>query len=156
MCLLRHSLTFFPVKQTKGRKRYTKKLTMSWQEFVDGQLMVELSGGNYLSSAAIMGQDGNIWAQSPNFPPVLSLSLSHCIEITQAPCFGISQNFFIHCKSPSHHKYTQLKPSFNTCIDRSMSSIYFLKQYIHLSLKLSSKHINRCHKTKHTIVGFHQ
>ena len=127
MCLHRHSLTFFPVKQTKGRKRYTKKLTMSWQEFVDGQLMVELSGGNYLSSAAIMGQDGNIWAQSPNFPLVLSLSLSHCIEITQAPCFGISENFFIHCKSPSHHKYTQFMHRLMCVFYLFLNTIYTLK-----------------------------
>ncbi|KAI5058082.1 hypothetical protein GOP47_0026252 [Adiantum capillus-veneris] len=45
---------------------------MSWQDFVDGQLMVELAPGKHLSAAAIMGQDGNIWAQSHAFPAVTS------------------------------------------------------------------------------------
>eukprot|EP00249_Psilotum_nudum_P004786 c18285_g1_i2 orf=319-717(+) len=41
---------------------------MSWQEFVDGQLMIEISPGHRLSGAAIMGLDGYVWAQSEAFP----------------------------------------------------------------------------------------
>ncbi|CAM8938106.1 hypothetical protein QQ045_014001 [Rhodiola kirilowii] len=40
---------------------------MSWQTYVDDHLMCEIEG-NYLTSAAIIGHDGSVWAQSPNFP----------------------------------------------------------------------------------------
>ncbi|XP_047308655.1 profilin-1 [Impatiens glandulifera] len=40
---------------------------MSWQTYVDEHLMCEIDGA-YLTSAAIIGQDGSIWAQSATFP----------------------------------------------------------------------------------------
>ncbi|CAN8271082.1 unnamed protein product [Cochlearia groenlandica] len=40
---------------------------MSWQSYVDDHLMCDVEG-NHLSSAAIFGQDGSVWAQSSNFP----------------------------------------------------------------------------------------
>ncbi|KAG5524783.1 hypothetical protein RHGRI_031447 [Rhododendron griersonianum] len=40
---------------------------MSWQSYVDEQLMYEIEG-NTLTSAAILGQDGSVWAQSASFP----------------------------------------------------------------------------------------
>ncbi|NP_001284474.1 profilin [Cucumis melo] len=40
---------------------------MSWQVYVDEHLMCEIEG-NHLTSAAIIGQDGSVWAQSQNFP----------------------------------------------------------------------------------------
>ncbi|PON67870.1 Profilin [Parasponia andersonii] len=40
---------------------------MSWQEYVDNHLMCEIEGG-HLSSAAIIGQEGSVWAQSDTFP----------------------------------------------------------------------------------------
>ena len=46
---------------------------MSWQAYVDDHLMCEIDG-NHLTSAAITGLDGTVWAQSPDFPQVLSLS----------------------------------------------------------------------------------
>lgn len=42
---------------------------MSWQAYVDDHLMCEIDG-QYLTSAAIFGHDGNPWSQSPNFPQV--------------------------------------------------------------------------------------
>ncbi|XLT72651.1 hypothetical protein HN873_029077 [Arachis hypogaea] len=39
----------------------------SWQTYVDDHLLCEIEG-NHLSSAAIVGQDGSVWAQSSNFP----------------------------------------------------------------------------------------
>ncbi|KAL0410583.1 UNVERIFIED_CONTAM: Profilin-3 [Sesamum latifolium] len=43
---------------------------MSWQTYVDEHLMCDIEGhaGLKLSSAAIMGHDGSIWAQSSAFP----------------------------------------------------------------------------------------
>ncbi|KAJ0266950.1 Profilin-3 [Hirschfeldia incana] len=40
---------------------------MSWQTYVDEHLMCDVEG-NSLTSAAILGQDGSVWAQSANFP----------------------------------------------------------------------------------------
>ncbi|GMI86080.1 profilin 5 [Hibiscus trionum] len=41
---------------------------MSWQTYVDEHLMCELENGNHLTSAAILGLDGTVWAQSSAFP----------------------------------------------------------------------------------------
>lgn len=42
---------------------------MSWQSYVDDHLMCEIDG-NHLTSAAIIGHDGVVWAQSADFPQV--------------------------------------------------------------------------------------
>jgi hypothetical protein len=62
---------------------------MSWQTYVDEHLMCEIEG-HHLSSAAILGHDGTVWAQSTAFPQVISVahtlphSLDHCmIEFDQ-------------------------------------------------------------------------
>lgn len=47
---------------------------MSWQTYVDEHLMCEVEGV-HLTAAAIVGQDGSVWAQSSAFPQVIS----HCI-----------------------------------------------------------------------------
>ncbi|XP_038899069.1 profilin-2-like isoform X1 [Benincasa hispida] len=41
---------------------------MSWQPYVDEHLMMCDTEGNRLSAAAIIGQNGTVWAQSSNFP----------------------------------------------------------------------------------------
>ncbi|KAK8958616.1 hypothetical protein KSP40_PGU000901 [Platanthera guangdongensis] len=40
---------------------------MSWQTYVDEQLMCDIDGHG-LAAAAIIGLDGNVWAQSESFP----------------------------------------------------------------------------------------
>ncbi|RZC68501.1 hypothetical protein C5167_031778 [Papaver somniferum] len=40
---------------------------MSWQSYVDDHLMCDIEG-NHLTSSAILGHDGSVWAQSPSFP----------------------------------------------------------------------------------------
>lgn len=48
---------------------------MSWQTYVDEHLMCEIEGqGQHLASAAIIGHDGNVWAQSSKFPQVIFFS----------------------------------------------------------------------------------
>lgn len=42
---------------------------MSWDSYVE-HLMVDLPQGGKLASAAIIGQDGGVWAQSSDFPAV--------------------------------------------------------------------------------------
>lgn len=42
---------------------------MSWQEYVDNNLMCVVdSDGNTLSSAALVGLENSVWAKSPAFP----------------------------------------------------------------------------------------
>lgn len=43
---------------------------MSWQTYVDDHLMVPLPNGGQLSHAAIVGQDGGVWAQDASFPTI--------------------------------------------------------------------------------------
>ena len=43
---------------------------MSWQSYVDDHLLCELPAGGHLASAAIVGKDGGVWAQSEGFPDV--------------------------------------------------------------------------------------
>ncbi|KAJ1258055.1 hypothetical protein BS78_10G044900 [Paspalum vaginatum] len=40
---------------------------MSWQAYVDDHLMCDIEG-QHLTSAAIVGHDGSVWAQSESFP----------------------------------------------------------------------------------------
>lgn len=47
---------------------------MSWQTYVDDHLCCEIDG-QHLTSAAILGHDGSVWAQSPNFPQVQAPAL---------------------------------------------------------------------------------
>lgn len=45
---------------------------MSWQEYIDNNLMCQLNDkGHTLTSAAIVGQDGGVWAQSTDFPAIV-------------------------------------------------------------------------------------
>jgi hypothetical protein len=56
---------------------------MSWQSYVDDHLMCDIDG-QQLTSAAIVGLDGSVWAQSEKFPQVSSFSLVyHCSSL---PC----------------------------------------------------------------------
>nr|GEZ07782.1 putative profilin, Profilin conserved site [Tanacetum cinerariifolium] len=42
---------------------------MSWQTYVDDHLMCDIEGtGQHLTSAAIFGTDGTVWAKSASFP----------------------------------------------------------------------------------------
>lgn len=43
---------------------------MSWQTYVDDHLLVPLPNGGQLSHAAIVGQDGGVWAQDAGFPAI--------------------------------------------------------------------------------------
>ncbi|KAJ0495732.1 putative profilin [Helianthus annuus] len=48
---------------------HTFGVKMSWQTYVDEHLMCDIEGtGQHLTSAAILGLDGTVWAQSAKFP----------------------------------------------------------------------------------------
>lgn len=44
---------------------------MSWQTYVDDHLLCQLPHGGVLSAAAIVGQDGGVWAQNDTFPELV-------------------------------------------------------------------------------------
>ena len=56
-------------KEKRDRLRERKE-KMSWQVYVDDHLMCDVDG-QHLTSAAIIGHDGSLWAQSDGFPQVL-------------------------------------------------------------------------------------
>ena len=68
---------------------------MSWQSYVDDHLLVELPGGGQLTHAAILGEDGGVWAQSPEFPTVSEAQVS---SINQ-----VSVQLFWQCSTSSLH-----------------------------------------------------
>ena len=54
---------------------------MSWQSYVDDHLMYDVGDGTTLTSAAIIGHDGSVWAQSASFPVVYKLNRSRFAEL---------------------------------------------------------------------------
>jgi Profilin len=70
-----------PKRREEGRKkreeeRKEKREKMSWQTYVDDHLMCDIDG-QHLTAAAILGQDGSVWAQSATFPQVFTICSSH-------------------------------------------------------------------------------
>ncbi|THU63373.1 hypothetical protein C4D60_Mb01t15090 [Musa balbisiana] len=57
---------------------------MSWQTYVDDHLMCEIEG-HHLTSAAIMGQDGSVWAQSASFPQFKPEEITNIINDFNEP-----------------------------------------------------------------------
>lgn len=53
---------------------------MSWQDYVDQQLLCTLPSGGQLQHAAILGQDGGIWAASASFPPITPAEVASLVE----------------------------------------------------------------------------
>lgn len=52
---------------------------MSWQSYVDDHLLCPLPGGHSLISAAIIGLEGNVWAQSQSFPELNSDEITNLV-----------------------------------------------------------------------------
>jgi profilin len=52
---------------------------MSWQAYVDDHLMCHISGGHTLTAAAIIGQDGQVWAQSGSFPEATLTEIANIV-----------------------------------------------------------------------------
>ncbi|KAF7037600.1 hypothetical protein CFC21_047940 [Triticum aestivum] len=62
---------------------------MSWQTYVDEHLMCDIEG-HHLASAAILGHDGTVWAQSADFPSVRKPRMANplvAIWRLHEPCF---------------------------------------------------------------------
>ncbi|KAF5748282.1 profilin-1-like [Tripterygium wilfordii] len=57
---------------------------MSWQQYVDEHLMCDVEG-NQLTAAAIIGQDGTVWAQSSTFPQFTAEEISAIMKDLDEP-----------------------------------------------------------------------
>merc|ERR1711865_1199979 len=57
-----------PVYSSLSSVFFNTNTNMSWQPYIDDHLLQALPQGGSLTHAAIFGQDGNAWANSPEFP----------------------------------------------------------------------------------------
>merc|ERR1711865_5065 len=57
-----------PVYSSLSSVFFNTNANMSWQPYIDDHLLQALPQGGSLTHAAIFGQDGNAWANSPEFP----------------------------------------------------------------------------------------
>eukprot|EP00246_Nothoceros_aenigmaticus_P001605 TRINITY_DN12100_c0_g1_i1.p1 TRINITY_DN12100_c0_g1~~TRINITY_DN12100_c0_g1_i1.p1 ORF type:complete len:137 (+),score=16.25 TRINITY_DN12100_c0_g1_i1:214-624(+) len=62
---------------------------MSWQTYVDDHLLSDLGRGQQLSSAAIIGQDGTVWAQSETFPATKPGEIEALVKALVDPDVGV-------------------------------------------------------------------
>ncbi|KAK6787436.1 hypothetical protein RDI58_015961 [Solanum bulbocastanum] len=67
---------------------------MSWQTYVDHHLMCDLDG-HRLASAAILGFDGSVWAQSPAFPKFKSEEIINIMKDFDEPGFLAPTGLFL-------------------------------------------------------------
>lgn len=58
---------------------------MSWQTYVDDHLLADLPSGGKLTHAAILGHDGGVWAQSPEFPEVDAQQMTDLLAGVEDP-----------------------------------------------------------------------
>ncbi|KAH0453827.1 hypothetical protein IEQ34_018151 [Dendrobium chrysotoxum] len=65
---------------------------MSWQAYVDDHLMCEIDGQR-LTSAAIVGNEGGVWAQSESFPQADILSFPFDRPFLHAEITAIQNDF---------------------------------------------------------------
>ncbi|KAL0694108.1 hypothetical protein Bca4012_061288 [Brassica carinata] len=67
---------------------------MSWQSYVDDHLMCDVEG-NHLTAAAILGQDGSVWAQSANFPQLKTEEINGITKDFEEPGFLAPTGLFL-------------------------------------------------------------
>ncbi|KAK1312873.1 Profilin-2 [Acorus calamus] len=70
---------------------------MSWQTYVDDHLMCEIDGHN-LTAAAILGQEGSVWAQSHSFPSFKQEDINGIMSDFEDPGFLAPKGLYIGSK----------------------------------------------------------
>jgi hypothetical protein len=53
---------------------------MSWQDYIDQQLLCVLPSGGQLAHAAIVGTDGSVWAESNGFPAITEQEIAAIVK----------------------------------------------------------------------------
>ncbi|KAG8088372.1 hypothetical protein GUJ93_ZPchr0010g10696 [Zizania palustris] len=79
---------------------------MSWQTYVDDHLMCEIEG-HHLTSAAIVGHDGAVWAQSSAFPQFKPEEMANILKDFDEPGFLAPTGLFL---GPSKYMVIQGEP----------------------------------------------
>ncbi|TMW87118.1 hypothetical protein EJD97_020390 [Solanum chilense] len=67
---------------------------MSWQSYVDDHLMCDIEG-HRLTSAAILGFDGSVWAQSSAFPKFKQEEIINIMKDFDEPGFLAPTGLFL-------------------------------------------------------------
>ncbi|WOK95702.1 profilin-1 [Canna indica] len=82
-----------PMHQPRSKKKASEKKSdqetkleakMSWQTYVDEHLMCDVEG-HHLTSAAIIGLDGSVWAKSAAFPVFKSEEITNILNDFNEP-----------------------------------------------------------------------
>ncbi|AQL00685.1 Profilin-1 [Zea mays] len=79
---------------------------MSWQTYVDEHLMCEIEG-HHLTSAAIVGHDGAVWAQSTAFPQFKTEEMTNIMKDFDEPGFLAPTGLFL---GPTKYMVIQGEP----------------------------------------------
>jgi len=79
---------------------------MSWQTYVDEHLMCEIEG-HHLTSAAIIGHDGTVWAQSTAFPQFKPEEMTNIMKDFDEPGFLAPTGLFL---GPTKYMVIQGEP----------------------------------------------
>ena len=53
---------------------------MSWDSYITDHLMVQLPNGKTLTHAAIIGQDGGVWAKDAAFPDITPEQITDIVK----------------------------------------------------------------------------
>ncbi|XP_051147996.1 profilin-A-like [Andrographis paniculata] len=67
---------------------------MSWQSYIDEHLMCDVDSAR-LTSAAIIGLDGNVWARSNSFPQLNPEEIANIVKEFDEPGFLAPTGLFI-------------------------------------------------------------
>ncbi|XP_015613794.2 profilin-A-like [Oryza sativa Japonica Group] len=86
--------------------RSSRRAKMSWQTYVDEHLMCEIEG-HHLTSAAIVGHDGTVWAQSAAFPQFKPEEMTNIMKDFDEPGFLAPTGLFL---GPTKYMVIQGEP----------------------------------------------
>ncbi|AQL00684.1 Profilin-1 [Zea mays] len=99
---------------------------MSWQTYVDEHLMCEIEG-HHLTSAAIVGHDGAVWAQSTAFPQFKTEEMTNIMKDFDEPGFLAPTGLFL---GPTKYMVIQGEPG---AVIRGKKVLSKACEWIHLT-----------------------
>ncbi|KAG8091530.1 hypothetical protein GUJ93_ZPchr0012g20980 [Zizania palustris] len=102
----RLQVDFSKTKAAEGGRGVPGPAKMSWQTYVDDHLMCEIEG-HHLTSAAIVGHDGTVWAQSAAFPQFKPEEMTNIMKDFDEPGFLAPTGLFL---GPSKYMVIQGEP----------------------------------------------
>ncbi|CAM0880154.1 unnamed protein product [Alopecurus aequalis] len=103
---------------------------MSWQVYVDEQLLCEIDG-NHLTAAAILGHDGSVWAESENFPKFKPEEIAGIMKDFDEPGFLAPTGLFL---GGEKEKYMVIQGEAGVVIRGKKVGLLSRRQIYHSSL----------------------